>query len=98
VERLTATYAEWQAIVDAMPSLAHPSIRPAVIAGIAAQLAEQAGDRDDEPITLSLDDAGAVAVHRARHLLSANAGRTDAAVSAIAEAEAIIREHQRREE
>ncbi|MGI9253436.1 MAG: hypothetical protein ACR2J8_06805 [Thermomicrobiales bacterium] len=95
MEEFTATRREWQALLAVMPSLANPSIRPAVIDRIVELLGNDDAAAGDD-VTLSLDDACAVAVHRARHLLSRENARTEEASLAIAEAEAIIRDHQRR--
>ena len=96
MERLTATCEEWHAIIEALASLSHPSIRQSVQDGIAERLAEHPCSEPHASVTLELDDAGAVAVHRARHQASGDARRSDEANSAIAAAESIIREHQQR--
>lgn len=96
MERFTYAEAEWQEIVDCLGLLAHPVIRDEVIRHIADAFSALASGVPDAPLTLELDDAGAVAVHRARHLAASADRPSDNALAAIAEAEQIIREHQRR--
>ncbi|MFM9108158.1 MAG: hypothetical protein ACKOWF_15830 [Chloroflexota bacterium] len=96
MERFTFAEADWQEILVLLGTLAHPAIRPEVISRVADAVAAIATRVPDAPLTLELDDAGAVAVHRARHQATLAERPSENAVAAIAEAEQIIREHQRR--
>jgi hypothetical protein len=96
MESFTATELEWQDILGCLPLLTHPTIRDEVIMRLVKMVMDQATGNPDNEITLELDDAGAVAVRRARHMSERADGPSDEAAAAIAEAEAIIREHQKR--
>ena len=92
--RLTHTRAEWLAVADELVAPHRPA-PPGLAERVRALLREVPAGWPDQPATLELDEGSAEAV---RAVLAALAGRDPAAgqrSASVAEAEAIVRAHQR---
>ena len=92
--RLTHTRAEWLAIADELAA-PHRGGPPGVAERVLALLREVPAGWPDQPAALELDEGSAEAV---RAVAAALAGRNPAAgrrSASVAEAEAIVRAHQR---
>lgn len=94
--RLTHTRAEWLAVADELAGSHRAAAPPGLAERVRAMLREVPADWPDQAATLELDEGSAAAV---RALLAALAGRDPAAgqrSASVAEAEAVVRNHQRR--
>ena len=94
--RLTQTRAEWLAVADELAGPHRAAAPPGLEERVRALLREVPADWPDQPAALELDVGSADAV---RAVLAALAGRDPAArqrSASVAEADAIVRAHQRR--
>ena len=93
--RLTHTRAEWMAVADELAAPHRATAPPGLEERVRALLGEVPAGWPDRLATLELDEGSADAV---RAVLAAVAGRDPAAgqrSASVAEAEAIVRAHQR---
>jgi hypothetical protein len=96
MESFTYSELEWHDILGCLPLLVNPTIREEVVGPLVDRVVAMRSGDPDALLTLELDDASSVAVHRARHMCLSAELPSEEAMAAIAEAEAIIREHQQR--
>lgn len=95
--RLTHTRDEWRAVADELAAPHRLAAPPGLEQRVRALLREVPADWPDQYATLELDEGSAEAV---RTVLASLAGRDPAAgqrSASLAEAEAIVRDHQRRD-
>ena len=92
---LAHSRAEWASIAEAL--VASGTAAPRGLADrVRALVAEAAADRPDRRYALHLDEQGATAVRAAHRAVATPAGGEMQAAVLVEEAEAIVREHQRR--
>ena len=94
--RMTLSRAEWLAVADELAGPHHDAAPPGLAERVHALLPGVPGDWPDQPAALELDEGSADAV---RSVLASLAGRDPAAgqrSASVAEADAIVRAHQRR--
>ena len=94
--RLSHTYDEWRAIATELAAPGHDLAPPGLLERVRALLREAPADWHGQVYVLELDEGSADAVRAAQAAL---AGRDPAAgqrAASVAEAEAIVRDHQRR--
>ena len=92
--RLTYTRSEWLAIAHELAGSHHASGPPGLAERINALLAQAPVDWPDQPYALELDATCADAVHAVHASLAGRDSADGERDAALAEAEAIVRDHQ----
>ena len=93
--RLTHTRAEWLAVADELAGSHRAAAPPGLAERIRALLREVPTDWPDQPAALELDEGSAEAVRAAFAALAGDDPAAGQRSASVAEAEAIVRAHQR---
>jgi hypothetical protein len=94
--RVTHTYAEWRAIAGELRSPGRPPAPAGLAERVRALLREEPSHADGQAATLELDPDSADAVRAAHAALTGRDPHRRQRAAAVAEADAIVRGHQRR--
>ena len=94
--RLTLTRAEWLVVAHELSAPGRAAAPPGLVQRIGALLGQAPGDWPDEPYALELDSGSAEAVRGALASLAGGHPNAGQRAASVAEAEAVVRDHQRR--
>ena len=95
--RLTLTRADWLAVAHELTAPHRASAPPGLIERVRALLREAPADWPDQLYTVELDPSSAEAVRAALGVITGSQPDADQRGASLAEAEAIVRDHQRRD-
>jgi hypothetical protein len=94
--RLVHSQADWLAIAHELAAPHHADAPPGLVERVHALLREAPAEWPDQLYALELDAGGAEAVRAARAAVAGHDPRAGQRSASISEAEAIVRDHQRR--
>ena len=94
--RLVHSRADWLAIARELDAAHHAAAPPGLTERVQALLREAPGEWPDQLYALELDEGSAEAVRAAHATLAGRDPNAEQRAASVAEAEAIVRKHQRR--
>lgn len=94
--RIVLSLQEWQTVARELAADHNVTAPPGLVERVQALLAQAHNGWPDQPFGLELDEGGAEAVQAAHRSLGGNDPAAGQRSASVAEADAIVRDHQRR--